>query len=223
MPGPERTKYEAKQVLSNSEGQWGTGHVIKLSQNKPSRKWFYHCVFDTPLQNEKICSSGDIKVLRDNYLKLQATRCAHALSSDDGLSSPEAYASISKASSRTPSCVAIRNRRRNKGSLPMLHIPGTQDENTSAAEEDGHASTSNDEQMKVPKEKQPVDAEVTASYAQALPGVDNDDSDSQATVQGSLATKGKLPIANKTAASSITLFLASVTGSGKAMKEPKAK
>jgi hypothetical protein len=77
--------------------------------------------------------------------------------------------------------------------------------------------------MQEPKAKQLPDAEVTVSNAQALPAVGNDASESQATVQGSLATKGKLPIANKKANSSITLFLASVTGNGEEMKEPKAK
>jgi len=83
--------------------------------------------------------------------------------------------------------------------------------------------TGNVEEMQEPTAKQLPDAEVTVSNAQALPGVDNDDSDSQATEQGSLETKGKLPITSKEANSSITLFLASVTGNGEEMKEPKAK
>jgi hypothetical protein len=79
-------KCAAKHAGSDDEGEWRTGTVEKMKQNK-YRKWAYYTVFDTPSRFAEWFDAGTTKDARINYLKLEAIREAQVTSDDDGLSS----------------------------------------------------------------------------------------------------------------------------------------
>jgi hypothetical protein len=127
MTGPLLAKCEAKQGVLNSDGEWRTGTVMDIQQNK-FRKWLYFCVFDTPTKHKETFASGEIRVGRDNYLKLQAMRELQETSSDDGLSSPVVDTDMLQAHSKTSNLLPTTTTTQAKAKAPTLTIPGTQED-----------------------------------------------------------------------------------------------
>ncbi len=90
---------------------------------------------------------------------------------------------------------ATRTVTKKKGYVRIVHIPGTQDVETMAEQQDSDGASAVAEN----EEKAPV------------------------SIQGPLQPQGKLPIANKTALSSVTLLHALCTGDEHIIKEPEAQ
>ncbi len=89
----------------------------------------YTCEFDTPGRYSKTYNADDIKLARDNFLKLQAAApLTGSSSSDDGLSadatSDGEYKALVRAGGKKKQKVGA------KVALPVLLVPGTQGEPT---------------------------------------------------------------------------------------------
>jgi hypothetical protein len=112
---------------------------MDIQQNK-FRKWLYLCVFDTPTKHKETFVSGEIRVGRDNYLKLQVMRELEETSSDDGLSSPVVDTEMLQARAKTSIPLPTTKVTQAKAKAPTLTIPGTQED--THCESTSHAALS---------------------------------------------------------------------------------
>ncbi len=119
-------KCAAKHAGSDGEGEWRTGTVEKMKQNK-YRKWAYYTVFDTPSRFAEWFDAGTTKDARINYLELEAIREAQVTSDDDGLSSPDVNSERPKGRDKTSVPPPTKKDPHGMVSAMSVFVPETQE------------------------------------------------------------------------------------------------